>query len=99
MPSVSHKCLFLRPRNSASGLAPLAGGWCGAYSATSVAVSSDSTATTAKPQRQPTACPSQVAAGTPTMVAAVSPISTRADAWARRSCDTKDAATSMAMPK
>ena len=81
------------------GLAPSSGGWCGANSATSVAVSSASTATMAKPQRQPIAWPSQLAQGTPMMVATVSPISTRAEAWARRSCGTSEAATSMATPK
>jgi hypothetical protein len=52
-----------------------------------------------KHQRQPIARPSHSAHGTPMMVAIVRPSRMRADASARRSLGTSEAAISMATPK
>ncbi|CAM4172703.1 hypothetical protein COSO111634_34250 [Corallococcus soli] len=62
-------------------------------------VSTASTATVAKVQRQPSSRLSVLANGTPITVAMVSPSSTRETAWLRRARGTTEAATSAATPK
>ncbi|KAG0896095.1 hypothetical protein G6F32_017397 [Rhizopus arrhizus] len=67
--------------------------------ATLTIVSTASSDTRAKLQRQPITWPIQLARGTPTMVATVNPRNTRPTAMVRRLAGTSELATSDAMPK
>ncbi len=98
-PIVAHAWPDFSTPSSARGLASRSGRSCGAAQATIAIVAAASTATTPKPQRQPSACPKALASGTPTMVATVSPSITRPIAWVRFSGGTSDAATKAAIPK
>ncbi len=62
-------------------------------------VSTASSDTRPKLQRQPMTWPSQLAIGTPMMVATVRPRNTRPTATVRRLAGTMELATSEAMPK
>jgi hypothetical protein len=99
MASVSQTCLRASAESSRNGLAPASTASDGTNIQTRTAVRNARPATIANAHRQPTNWPTALARGTPMIVATVSPSSTRPTALVRLSAGTREAATSIAVPK